>query len=207
MKGLIKKKLAVCVAGGLAVVGGCYYRDLVDPCYPERYEYAARQEIEAAFAPQVANGHVLDQTIWNYQFEAGKDRLTPGGIEYLSYLARRRPCPDPTVYLQTSQDIIYDQAAPERFIEQRAALDARRMKAVKDFLTAQTAGRHVDFQVVVHDPADPGIAAAQIVTAVGGTLVPVAPPPLISLNGSPRGSLPASSGAGQSNVLGGGTGR
>ena len=43
MKGFIKKRLAACVAGGLVLAGGCCYRDLVDPCYPERFEYAARQ--------------------------------------------------------------------------------------------------------------------------------------------------------------------
>jgi hypothetical protein len=207
MNGFIKKKLAACVAGGLVLGGGCHYRDLVDPCYPERYEYAARQEIYGAVAPQVSNGHVLDQTIWNYHFEPGKDRLTPGGLEYLAYLARRRPCPDPTVYLQTAQDLLYDQAKPEGYATARAALDAARMKAVKDFLTAQTAGRQVDFQVVVHDPADPGIAAAQIVGAVGSTYFPVTPAAPTSVYGSSRGLLPSTAGAGASNVVGGGTGR
>src|SRR5438876_1161430 len=100
MKGLIKKGVtAACLTGGLAVAGGCdTYRNLVDPCYPERYEYAARQEVQAAFAPQVYNGHVLDQTVWNYHFEPGEAKLTKGGQEHLVYLARRRPCPDGTIY-------------------------------------------------------------------------------------------------------------
>ena len=75
-----------------------HYRDLVDPCYPERYNYQARQEVVASYTPQVQNGHVLDQTVWNYDFEAGTDRLTGGGLEHLAYLARRRPQPDPVVY-------------------------------------------------------------------------------------------------------------
>src|SRR5437868_1877918 len=105
MKGFIRRSVAAgCVAGSLALAGGCYYRDLVDPCYPERYQNAAKQEVYAACAPQMNNGHVLDQTVWNYHFETGKDKLTPGGVEHLAYLARRRPCPDPTVYVQTAQD-------------------------------------------------------------------------------------------------------
>src|SRR5262245_13054485 len=99
MKGVIRKAVA---ALGCAVVaagavgchtcggcghGGCDY-DLYDRCYPERYWYMARKEVNAALAPQVQNGHVLDQTVWNHHFEVGTDRLTPGGMEHLAYLAR-----------------------------------------------------------------------------------------------------------------------
>jgi hypothetical protein len=203
MNGFIKRTVTACVTGAVTLAGGCYYRDLVDPCYPERYEYAARQEILAAHAPQVSNGHVLDQTVWNYQFEPGKDKLTPGGIEHLAYLARRRPCPDPTVYVQTSQDLIYDQAAPERFAQDRTALDARRVKAVKDYLTAATAGRNVDFQVCVHDPSEVGMAAVPVLTSIGGTLQPPIPPGIPTMNGTPRGTLPAAAGAGAVSTVGG----
>ncbi len=53
---------------------------------------------------------MLDQTVWNYHFEPGTDKLTPGGLEHLAYLARRRPYPDPVVFLQTAQDVAYDPA-------------------------------------------------------------------------------------------------
>ena len=104
MKGLIRKGAAgLGCAAALAGTGGCYtYRDLVDPCYPARYEYMARREVNTALAPQVINGHVLDQTIWNHMFEPNTDKLTPGGVAHLAYLARRRPAPDPTVYVQTA---------------------------------------------------------------------------------------------------------
>ena len=86
MKGFITRAAGL-VAGAAAVAGGgCYYRDVVDPCWPERYNYVARQEVNAAFAPQVQNGHVLDQTVWNYDFEEGTDRLTAGGLERVAYL-------------------------------------------------------------------------------------------------------------------------
>src|SRR5262245_31903311 len=102
MKGFITRGvLVVCGAHGLAVASGCLaYDDLVDPCWPERYNKMARDEMRASAAPQVQNGHVLDQTVWNYQFEPGTDRLTPGGMDHLTYLVQRRPSPDAQLYLQ-----------------------------------------------------------------------------------------------------------
>src|SRR5262249_50673817 len=194
MKGFIRKSLAaLCLAGGLTGGGGCNaYRDLVDPCYPERYEFAASQEVHAALAPQVYNGHVLDQTVWNYQFETGTDRLNAGGMEHLAYLARRRPCPDPCVYLQTAQDIPYDPAAPDRFAEQRARLDNQRIQALQNYLSAQTAARHMTFDVVVHDPAEVGIEAVPIGVS------------LQKMYSGSQGILPSTAGAGASNTSGGG---
>jgi hypothetical protein len=168
MKGFMRRA-AVLLGGAVALAGtvGCYgYRDLVDPCYPERYEYAARKELHEAFAPQVLNGHVLDQTVWNYHFEPGTDRLTPGGLEHLAYLARRRPAPDCMIYLQTAQDLGYDAAAPERLVAARTELDGKRKVAIEKFLTAQTAGHGVAFQVEVHDPADPGLSSIPVNSAI-----------------------------------------
>src|SRR5262245_14901920 len=117
MKGLIKYTTALCLGGGLAMSTGCNaYRDCVDPCWPERYQYEARQPVLHAFAAQAHNGHVLDQTVWNYQFEPGSDKLTPGGMDHLVYLARRRPCPDSKVYLQTAHDIAYNPDAPDQLV-------------------------------------------------------------------------------------------
>jgi hypothetical protein len=199
MKGIIAKTaMTLCVLTSLGWLTGCEtdgdrvgYRDVVDPCYPQRYWYSSRQEVNAAMAPQVNNGHILDQTVWNYHFEPGTDRLTPGGMEHLAYLARRRPCPDPVVYLQTAQDIPYDQATPEKFPDLRATLDNRRIQAVQSYLVAQSAGRNANFEVFVHDPSDPGIAA---------------PPAGITIQkmylGS-QGNLPLTAGAGATNASGG----
>src|SRR5437868_2040291 len=119
----------------------------------------SRHELLDAFAPQVNNGHVLDQTVWNFYFEPGSDRLTAGGLEKLSYLARRRPTPDSTIWLQTAEDVIYDAANPNRLVEARVELDNHRREAVMKYLSAETAGRAVAFQVIVHDPADAGFSA------------------------------------------------
>ena len=194
MKGFISKTMTLALAcGGLALAGGCEsYRSIVDPCYPERYEYQARREVVGAIAPQVLNGHVLDQTVWNYQFELGSDRLTPGGMEHLGFLARRRPAPDPNVYVQTAQDVTYDPKAPDRFAEARANLDNRRVQAVQNYLMAQTAGRHLTFDVTVHDPNDVGLGAVPVGVAVGKMYLGY------------QGNLPTTAGAGASNVSGGG---
>jgi hypothetical protein len=172
MKGLMRRAAALLCGAAAAGGVGCYaWRDCVDPCYPQRYEAMARQEVHAAFAPQVLNGHVLDQTVWNYEFERDKDGrpivLTPGGLEHLAYLARRRPTPDPVVYIQTAQDVPYDPTAPEKMVAARDELNQLRTQAVYRFLNAQTAGSGVAFQVVVHDPADPGLPGS----FVGATLL------------------------------------
>src|SRR4051812_19110825 len=57
---------ASCGGGGgdyAGATGSC--KDLYDPCWPERYNTLARRSVNHAMAPQVMNGHVLDQTVWN----------------------------------------------------------------------------------------------------------------------------------------------
>jgi hypothetical protein len=166
MKGFIRK--ALLVLGGVAASAGlgCLPDKCVDPCYPERYNFMARQAVNTAMAPQVQNGHVLDQTIWNYYFDPGTDKLTTGGLERLAYLARRRPCPDTVLYLQTAQDVVYDQTAPEKMAEVRQTLDGKRIAAVQAYLTAQTAGRPLPFQIVIHDPAEQSLASTPINSSV-----------------------------------------
>jgi hypothetical protein len=161
MKGFITRTLSLtCGAALLATTGGCYSApDLYDICWPDRYNKVARDEVNEASAPQIANGHILDQTVWNWMFEPGTDRLTPGGLDHLAYLLRRRPCPDGHIYLQTAQDLMYDPNMPEKFTEVRYDLDAKRTAAVQKYLTVASAGRHADFQVSVIDPGDPGMSA------------------------------------------------
>jgi hypothetical protein len=170
MNGFIKTMaLGLCLGGGLT---GCCYRDLVDICYPTRYNYMARAEVAQAVYAQADNGHVLDQTVWNHFFEtdqAGRptDKLNALGRQRLTYLAQRRPNPDPHVYLQTAQDLAYlDSEGPEKFNLARADLDNRRLQSVHRYLIAQTAGRNLgyDFHITVHDPGEPSLAA----TPIGG---------------------------------------
>jgi hypothetical protein len=171
MNGFIgKTATAIFFAGGsMMVAGGCYgYKDLVDPCYPDRYDYAARQNVKQCFGPQVQNGHILDQTIWNYDFEPGTANLTEGGKAHLTYLARRRPVVDTTVFLQVAHDISYDPAAPDKYSAERNELDNKRTKAIQDYLSAETAGRSVAFNIVRHDPAEVGQSAVSVNRSVVG---------------------------------------
>ena len=187
MKGLISKVVVLLGCSSALAGGGCYtYRQVVDPCYPERYWCMARNEVNAAFAPQVANGHVLDQTVWNYHFEPGSATLTPGGLVHLAYLARRRPHADPVVFLQTAQDITYDPANPGNLPVTRQNLDARRVAAVKSYLAAETAGgRPTPFEVVVHNPPpDTGLAAVPVDNSIRQLYI------------TPRAVLPRSAGGG-----------
>jgi hypothetical protein len=154
MNGFIRKAaLGLCLGCSLGVLSGCHqsYRELVDPCWPERYNAQARQSVRDAFNAQAYNGHVLDQTVWNQHFEVNKDKLTKVGEDHLKYLSRRRPAPDPKVYVQTSHDAVGN----------RKALDEARVKAVQTYLTDLMAGRNMpmSFEVVVHDAPEPGIPA------------------------------------------------
>jgi hypothetical protein len=179
--------------GGLVSTCGCYtYHDLVDPCYPQRYEFMARHEVKEAFCPQVQNGHVLDQTMWNWQFEPGTPTLTQAGMEHLAYLARRRPAPDPTIYLQVAEDVTYDPANPMKMAEARTQLDTRRTQAILDYLATQTAGRPVTFTVVRHDPNVSDLSAVPVNTSV------------LQYQGSAQGvMLKPGGGTGTANVSGG----
>jgi hypothetical protein len=189
-----------CRTGGGIGGGGDRYRNAVDPCWPERYNQAARAATLAPFQAQAVNGSVLDHTIWNYHFEPGTDRLVPAGLEKLDYLVRRRPAPPPLLYLQTARDIAYDADAPEKYADARRDLDQRRADAVQKYLAAQTASRPMAFQIQVLDPADPAIPGQHVVTAF--RQMPGQYTPAIGMGGAGMGGGVGMGGAG----MGGGVG-
>jgi hypothetical protein len=159
--------------GPLGLVGCCHYKDVVDPCYPERYNAMARKELTQAFNGQIQNGHVLDQMVLDSHFKSGTAVLTPGGIEKLNYFIRRRPCPDTQLYLQNALIIQSDEALqekqllwnpekPEEMIKARNKLNDERKEAIKEYLAAATNGRALAFNVETLDvatPYRPGITA------------------------------------------------
>jgi len=163
MKGILKKAIAMMfMAGAIGSVGcvsGEHYSNLVDPCSQERYAAEARQEMATCFTPQVQNGRILDQTIWNYDFEPGTDKLNPSGYDKLDQIVRRRPEPDNRIFIQTARDLVYNPAQPDAYADGRRELDAKRGAAIEKYLAAQTAGRPMQFALLVHDPADPGMPA------------------------------------------------
>lgn len=145
------------------------YFSCVDPCWPERYSYQARQLTLSPFANHVANGHILDQTMQNVDFDAGTDKLNPGGLQKLDSLARRRPV-DGHIFLQTTRDISYDGAKAQDYVKTRADLDGRRVAALTAYLNASTSGRAnaPSFDVTIIDPADMTINAAGPASSIRG---------------------------------------
>ena len=57
------------------------------------YGMGAAGRAITCFTPQVQNGRILDQTLWNYNFEPGTDKLNPSGLDKLDQIVRRRPSP------------------------------------------------------------------------------------------------------------------
>lgn len=163
-----------CVSTGNGPQGnatiGDRWRNAVDPCYPERYQHAARQAVIAPFAQQVHNGHVLNQTIWNYYFEAGTEKLTPAGFEKLDSLARTRPVPDPKLYIQAAVDIGLTDANAAKITELRADLDVKRAAAIQKYLATIPGVAPVAYEVYVHNPAPVGIIAEAPAGAYRGSL-------------------------------------
>jgi hypothetical protein len=159
MNGIVKNALAgAALVGGLSASGCETYQKCVDPCWPDRYNNTARREVISAFAPQVQNGHILDQTLYNYQFEEGKAELTASGRDQLDTLVRRRPVPDPRIFLATARDIPYESGNPDAYKNTQDTLNNQRSIAIQKYLGAQTAGRPMQFEVVVHDPMPVGEA-------------------------------------------------
>jgi hypothetical protein len=157
------------LSASLCLLAGCTcYRELVDPCWPERYNSMARQSVNEAALAQSFNGHVLDQTIWNYHFEhdpatgAPTARLNAAGIEHLDYLSRRRPAADLHIFLATAHDVPGLAHLPvDKAIGVRTKLNEDRIAAIKNYLAIQT-GPGTAWAIEVHDPAEVYLAAPQI---------------------------------------------
>lgn len=153
-------------AGGHSA-GECY-RNWVDVCYPERYNRAARNAVLAPFAAQVNNGHVLNQTVWNWYFEPGTDVLTTAGAAKLDSIARTRPSPDPRLYLQVARDVPVTPQTLDTVAARRDELTARRAAVVRRYMAAQPAVEAVPYEVFVHDALVPGIAGDFATSAYRG---------------------------------------
>jgi len=211
MNGFLKATVAgLCLGSGLTVVGCADYRRVVDPCWPDRYNTESRLSVRESFAAEAHNGHVLDQTVWNYDFEVDPrtggptDRLNAAGMEHLKYLTRRAPVPDPTLYLQTAQDIPGAATMPpEKCAQMRSDLDNRRVASIQRYLACLMNGRShaVAFDVAVHDPAEVGASG----TAIGGTLKnPVIKGAIPELNNNYKGRMPGAEGVTMTGTGGGG---
>ena len=149
-----------CGPGGAgAAEGGSIYRSFVDPCYPERYNVVARAEVLAPFAAQVHNGHILNQTLYNWHFDTGTDQLNGAGKAKLDSIAQTRPGPDPRIYLQVARDIGIGTQPDDKIHEVREELSAKRAAAIQRYMAAQPSIHPVAYEIFIHDPVVPGIPA------------------------------------------------
>jgi len=169
--------VAFTLIGGLGSIGclnssrpgiEARYNNLVDPCWPERYNYQARESVLYPFEQQATNGHIMDQTIWNSGFEPGTAKLNALGRDKIDYLSRRRGCPDGKLYLQTAGDLAFDPKMPEKLPGERVKLDSDRAQAVLAYANAQPAGTRMSFEIQPTDARDPGINSQGPATSVRG---------------------------------------
>ena len=156
----INKNIFLCLVPLSLTFTGCFgYRDVIDPYYPKRYNVDARNSVRTALAPQVSNGNVLDQTVWDFHFETGKPELNAMGKDHLKRLARRRPAAQEVIFLQVAQN-------PDEKVNNKE-LNMARSENIKAFMTKISQDKvHPEFQVVLHDPAEvsgSGIEAARII--------------------------------------------
>jgi hypothetical protein len=159
--------------GGIGANGGgdgSIYRSFVDPCYPERYNVVARAETLAPFAAQVHNGHVLNQTVYNWHFDGATDQLNGAGKAKLDSIAQTRPGPDPRIYLQVARDIAPAGDDDAKVHELREELTAKRAAAVQRYMAAQPSIHPVAYEIFIHDPVVPSIRAPFAEQAFNGQL-------------------------------------
>jgi hypothetical protein len=146
------------------------YANCVDTCWPERYNFAARQAVIGPFAQQAANGHFANQTLWNWHFEPGTDTLNSAGMEKLDSLARSTPAPDSRIYLQAARDIGVTPENMDKVAAMRDELTAKRAAAVMRYMATQP-GNPVAYSIQVHDAPVPGIHSNFASTAWRGQLL------------------------------------
>ena len=144
-------------AGGKNHGDGAILRSFYDPCWPERYNAAARDEVLDPLRKQVFNGHVLHQTVYNWYFEPGTDTLNAAGIAKLDSIVKARPQPDPKVYLQTARDLPVTPDTMDKLAALRDELDGKRAAVIQKYMAAQPSLQPTVYEVYVHDPVVPSV--------------------------------------------------
>lgn len=183
MKRFLHLAASVALLGSTFGAGGCMssvserienrpgaqsrYDDVRDPCWPERYNFEARKPVIAVYGAHVNNGHILNQTLVNGDFELGSEKLTQGGLQRLDTLARTRPV-DGHLFLAKSRDVNYDAAKSADYTRLTGELDGKRINSIMTYLNASTSGRNLNFDVTVIDPADQFVPAAGPAAAYRG---------------------------------------
>ncbi len=169
MNGFIKRTAAVVVLGSAAALPGCCKDATLgcyDNCWLERYSYQAKQSEMQTFDAQVNNGHVLDQTVFAYHFDARHGQADQGrpGAPGLPGAAPSSARPEDLFADGPGPALRLGRAGAIQQRSQRTGLQARGGDSA--FLNADTAGRPMAFEVIVHDAPTPGLATQPIGNAV-----------------------------------------
>ena len=136
--------------------------------WPERNGYQARQAVLHPFETQMNNAKVGNNVLMNGYFEAGSDKLNPVGRDKLDQLSRKMPAPESTIYLQSSNDVAYDEKAPDKAIAARSDLDNKRAQAVLAYLGTRPSARGTNFEVQPVDIADAAMNSAGPAISIRG---------------------------------------
>jgi len=168
LRRILSKAGLGCAALALMSVTGCYgtFHEVVDPCYPERYNCKAREEVRALRDMQEANGTAIEQTLYVHYFKPGSAELNDAGVAVLERLSHRRPAPETTIFVQTAQNTYdLDYRQPEQLAQRRNELDNTRKAQVEQFL--RVARPDVNFTVVAGaNPGREGINGNEAATSV-----------------------------------------
>lgn len=172
--GMRKSWLAGLLSASLVSLTGCYgtYNELVDPCYPERWNCQARSAVQSRVAMQAKNGLDMEQTLFTYHFEPGSDKITPSGQNILARIATRRPSSFKEVFIQNSFDAMpstdFDANRAEEFQQKMRDLNERRKRNVIAYLNMRKPqdGDTTPWQVAVSFPSRVGMYSREAFTAV-----------------------------------------
>ena len=166
LKSVRAASVAVLLLGGVASMGctggpgiQSRYQKIVDPCQHERYKVQARDNVLQPFDAMANNAAVLDMTLWNTNFEPGKEAINASGMKKIDYIARRLPSPPGKVWIQTARDLPYDAANPDKLMTARSILDAKRSQTVLAYLAVQPNGSTLHYEVQAHDATPPAMDA------------------------------------------------
>ena len=136
--------------------------------WPERNGFLARQAVLHPFEVQANNAVSTDGVMLNAYFDNGTATLNGVGRDKLDQLSRKMPQVNSTVYLQTANDVVYDEKAPEKTSATRSELDGKRAAAVAAYLSSRPNTKNVPFNVVALDNADPSTYSAGPAASVRG---------------------------------------
>ena len=106
-----------------------------DPECEHFYSDLSRQSVMSATALQAIRGRELESTMWNHHFVSPTDELTPSGRALLHRLARKDRGMPMQIFIQTANDLPFEDGELLEYSEQINELNKKRAKKVNDYIT------------------------------------------------------------------------